>query len=80
MEAMASAVTSSSTTTTTNHHTTTNITDPTVLLHTQLASALSTLGDAQYWEETISPTTIRQELTNADPANPSATPLSLIHI
>ena len=49
-------------------------TDPTALLNTQLASALSTLGDAQFWEETISPTTIRNELSGCDPSNPNSTP------
>jgi hypothetical protein len=47
--------------------------DPTEFLNTQLASALSTLGDAQYWEETISPTTIRNELSASDPSNPNST-------
>ncbi|KAG7366515.1 adaptin N terminal region-domain containing protein [Nitzschia inconspicua] len=49
--------------------------DPTALLNNQLASALSTLGDAQFWEETISPTTIRNELSSSDPSNPNSTPL-----
>jgi AP-3 complex subunit beta len=49
-------------------------TDPTALLHTQLSSALSTLGDAQFWEETISPATVRNELSAADPSNPNSTP------
>jgi AP-3 complex subunit beta len=48
-------------------------TDPTALLNTQLASALSTHGDAQFWEETISPTTIRNELSGCDPSNPNST-------
>lgn len=48
-------------------------TDPTSLLNTQLASALSTLGDAQFWEETISPSTIRNELSASDPSNPNST-------
>jgi Adaptin N terminal region len=51
--------------------------DPTALLNSQLASALSTLGDAQYWEETISPSTIRNELSAADPSNPNSTPVLL---
>jgi hypothetical protein len=50
-------------------------TDPTAILNTQLASALSTLGDAQFWEETISPTTIRNELSSSDPSNPNSTPI-----
>ena len=49
--------------------------DPTEFLNSQLASALSTLGDAQYWEETISPTTIRTELSASDPSNPNSTPI-----
>ena len=49
--------------------------DPTEFLNTQLASALSTLGDAQYWEETISPNTIRNELSASDPSNPNSTPI-----
>jgi len=49
--------------------------DPTEFLNTQLASALSTLGDAQYWEETISATTIRTELSACDPSNPNSTPI-----
>jgi hypothetical protein len=49
--------------------------DPTEFLNSQLASALSTLGDAQYWEETISPTTIRTELSACDPTNPNSTPI-----
>lgn len=52
-------------------------TDPTSLLNTQLASALSTLGDAQFWEETISPSTIRNELSASDPSNPNSTPTLL---
>lgn len=51
--------------------------DPTLLLNTQLASALSTLGDAQFWEETISPSTIRTELSSSDPSNPNSTPTLL---
>jgi hypothetical protein len=50
-------------------------TDPTAMLNTQLASALSTLGDAQFWEETISPTTIRNELSSCDPSSPNSTPI-----
>mmetsp|Transcript_35278 Transcript_35278/g.85545 ORF Transcript_35278/g.85545 Transcript_35278/m.85545 type:complete len:1320 (+) Transcript_35278:50-4009(+) len=49
-------------------------TDPTALLNTQLSSALSTLGDAQFWEETISPATVRNELSTTDPSNPNSTP------
>lgn len=52
-------------------------TDPTSILNTQLASALSTLGDAQFWEETISPSTIRSELSASDPSNPNSTPTLL---
>lgn len=52
-------------------------TDPAALLNTQLASALSTLGDAQFWEETISPSTIRTELSSCDPSNANSTPTLL---
>jgi hypothetical protein len=48
--------------------------DPTAMLNNQLASALSTMGDAQFWEETISPSTIRTSLSNSDPSNPNSTP------
>jgi hypothetical protein len=51
--------------------------DPTTMLNNQLASALSTLGDAQFWEETISPSTIRTELAASDPSNPNSTPILL---
>ena len=51
--------------------------DPASLLNAQLASALSTMGDAQYWEENISPATIRTELSTSDPSNPSSTPALL---
>ena len=43
------------------------------VLNQQLASALSTMGDAQYWEETISPSTIRTSLETADPSNTAHT-------
>ena len=52
-------------------------TDPTSMLNNQLASALSTMGDAQFWEETISPATIRTSLQNSDPSNPNSTPILL---
>jgi AP-3 complex subunit beta len=52
-------------------------TDPTAVLHSHLASALSTLGDAQYWEESISPAAVRQSLQEADPSNTSSTPTLL---
>ena len=51
--------------------------DPAAMLNMQLASALSTVGDAQYWEENISPTTIRTSLASSDPSNPNATPALL---
>jgi Adaptin N terminal region len=51
--------------------------DPASLLNAQLASALSTMGDAQYWEENISPNTIRTELSTSDPSNPNSTPALL---
>ena len=47
------------------------------MLNAQLASALSTMGDAQYFEESISPGQIRTSLANADPSNPSSTPALL---
>ncbi|GAX21819.1 AP-3 complex subunit beta [Fistulifera solaris] len=50
-----------------------NAADPATVLHQQLASALSTMGDAQYWEESISPATIKQSLLEADPSNPHHT-------
>ncbi|GKY99801.1 hypothetical protein MPSEU_000933900 [Mayamaea pseudoterrestris] len=44
--------------------------DPNRYLHQQLASALSTFGgDAQYWDESISPASIRETLSKADPNN-----------
>ena len=55
----------------------TSSSDPTSLLNNQLASALSTMGDAQYWEESISPATIRSSLSSADPSNPNSTPTLL---
>ena len=51
--------------------------DPASLFNTHLASALSTMGDAQYWEESISPTTIRTSLASSDPSNPNSTPTLL---
>lgn len=51
--------------------------DPMAMLNAQLASALSTTGDAQYWEENISPNTIRTSLSSADPSNPNSTPALL---
>mmetsp|Transcript_19038 Transcript_19038/g.27963 ORF Transcript_19038/g.27963 Transcript_19038/m.27963 type:complete len:1413 (+) Transcript_19038:197-4435(+) len=38
-----------------------------------LASALRVGGDAQYFEESISPTTVKNELSTADPSNPTYT-------
>jgi hypothetical protein len=40
-------------------------------------SASSTLGDAQFWEETIIPSTIRTELAASDPSNPNSRPILL---
>lgn len=54
-----------------------SVTDPTAVLHSRLVSALSTLGDAQYWEESISPAVVRQSLQEADPSSPSSTPTLL---
>lgn len=51
--------------------------DPAAMLNSQLASALSTMGDAQYWEESISPASIRQSLGTADPSNAHSTPVLL---
>ena len=51
--------------------------DPTSILNSQLASALSTMGDAQFWEESISPSTIRTSLATSDPSNPNSTPTLL---
>lgn len=48
--------------------------DPAAILNQQLASALSTIGDAQYWEESISPASIRQILLDSDPSNVNYTP------
>jgi AP-3 complex subunit beta len=47
------------------------------MLNAQLASALSTMGDAQFWEENISPNTIRSSLASSDPSSTSATPALL---
>jgi hypothetical protein len=49
--------------------------DPTTMFNNQLASALSTLGDAQFWEEMTSPSTIRTELAANDPSNPNSKPI-----
>jgi AP-3 complex subunit beta len=51
--------------------------DPASLLNTQLANALSTMGDAHFWEESISPSTIRSSLASSDPSNPNSTPTLL---
>jgi AP-3 complex subunit beta len=51
--------------------------DPAALLNSQLANALSTMGDAHFWEESISPSTIRTSLASSDPSNPNATPTLL---
>jgi len=51
--------------------------DPVSMLNAQLASALSTTGDAQYWEENISPSTIRTSLASSDPSNHNSTPALL---
>jgi len=51
--------------------------DPAAMLNSQLASALSTMGDAQYWEESISPASIRQSFAAADPSNANSTPALL---
>lgn len=51
--------------------------DPASMLNTQLANALSTMGDSQYWEESISPSTIRTSLATTDPSHAHATPTLL---
>ena len=51
--------------------------DPASMLNAQLASALSTMGDAQFWEENISPSTIRSSLASSDPSSPHSTPALL---
>jgi len=43
------------------------------ILHTRLASALSTISDSQYFEDSISPATIREQLSH-DPTQPSSVP------
>lgn len=56
---------------------TATITAAETLLNTQLASALSTMGDAQYFEESISPGQIRSDLAGADPSSQASTPVLL---
>ena len=51
--------------------------DTASMINNQLASALSTMGDAQYWEESISPSTVRTSLANGDPSNPTNMPALL---
>lgn len=51
--------------------------DPAAMLNSQLANALSTMGDAHFWEESISPSTIRTSLATTDPSNPNSTPTLL---
>jgi AP-3 complex subunit beta len=44
-------------------------------LNSQLASALSTMGsDSQFFEDSISPSSIRTNLSASDPSNPSSIP------
>jgi len=49
------------------------------LFSTQLASALATISDSQYFQDSISPATIRSQLTqqSLDPSNSSSTPTLL---
>jgi AP-3 complex subunit beta len=51
--------------------------DPAAMLNSQLANALSTMGDAHFWDESISPSTIRTSLATTDPSNPNSTPTLL---
>jgi AP-3 complex subunit beta len=51
--------------------------DPAAMLNSQLANALSTMGDAHFWEESIAPSTIRTSLASSDPSNPNSTPTLL---
>lgn len=47
------------------------------LLNTQLACALSTISDSKYFEDVISPSTVRIQLSSYDPCNHSSSPDSL---
>jgi len=47
--------------------------DPATLLNSRLANALSTMGDAQYWEDSIAPSEIRSQLEKVDPSHPNST-------
>ena len=48
------------------------------LFSNHLASALSTIGDSQYFQDSISPSTIRNNFeTNPDPSSPTAIPVLL---
>jgi len=51
--------------------------DPATLLNSRLANALSTMGDAQYWEDSIAPSEIRSELEKVDPSHPNSTSVLL---
>uniref|UniRef100_A0A7S3Q5N7 Clathrin/coatomer adaptor adaptin-like N-terminal domain-containing protein n=1 Tax=Chaetoceros debilis TaxID=122233 RepID=A0A7S3Q5N7_9STRA len=47
------------------------------LFSNQLASALNTFSDSQFFQDSISPTTIRNQFTSADPSNPTSIPVLL---
>jgi len=45
------------------------------LFSNQLASALSTISDSQFFQDSISPTTIRSQFSSSDPSNPTSIPV-----
>lgn len=45
------------------------------LFSNQLASALSTISDSQFFQDSISPSTIRSQFSSSEPSNPSSTPV-----
>lgn len=47
------------------------------LFSNQLASALSTISDSQYFGDSISPSSIRTSISASDPSNPNSTPALL---
>lgn len=47
------------------------------LFSNHLASALSTISDSQFFQDSISPSTIRTQFTSSDPSNPTSTPTLL---
>ena len=44
------------------------------LFSNHLASALSTISDSQFFQDSISPSTIRNQFTSSDPSNPTSFP------